>query len=203
VTPEELKQWGEDLLAAQRKQFEESLPDLLTKHAPHIAQEQSVTYDFDADPEGAVKAILKNSIAELQTKFSQQLSGLTEQVKRVAQQNDLQANQFMQAIVPGAVPNEAFDKTPSGFGSLTWGQARKMFEQGNDLEGLKQYAEASKASANSIPANQEVTASKARASSPNQQTTTSSQSEIDNDLMAVMQGRMTEDTYQKKYGVKP
>jgi hypothetical protein len=203
VTPEELKKWGDDLLAAQRKQFEESLPDLLTKHAPHLSQEQPVTYDFDADPEAAVKAMLKNSIAELQAKFGQQLSGLTEQVKRVAQQNDLQASQFMQAIVPGAVPNEAFDKTPSGFGSLTWGQARKMFEQGNDLEGLKQYAEASKASANSVPVNQEVTASKARASSPNQPTTTSSQSEIDNDLMAVMQGRMSEDAYQKKYGVKP
>lgn len=203
MTPEELKKWGDDLLAAQRKQFEESLPDLLSKHAPHIAQEQAVTYDFDSDPETAVKAMLKNSMSELQTKFGQQLTGLTEQVKRIAQQNDVQANQFMQAIVPGAVPNEAFDRTPSGFGSLTWGQARKMFEQGNDLEGLKQYAEASKANANSIPTNQEVTASKARASSHNQPTTTSSQSEIDNDLMAMMQGRMSEDAYQKKYGVKP
>lgn len=202
MSPEELKKWGEDLLAAQRKQFEESLPDLLVKHAPHIPLDQVVSYDFDADPEAAVKAMLKNSMTELQAKFGQQLSGLTEQVKRVAQQNDLQASQFMQAIVPGAVANDEFDKKPSGFGSLTWGQARKMFEQSSDLEGLRQYANAIAANAESIPSNQEITASKARASSYSQAAQQASTADADKDLLAVMQGRMTETDYQKKYGVK-
>lgn len=200
MSPEELKKWGEDLLAAQRKQFEESLPDVLAKHIPQLQQEQPVSYDFDADPEGAVKAMLKQSMAEMQNKFGQQLTGLTEQISRLAKQNDMQASQFMQAIVPGAVANEAFDKQPSGFGSLTWGQARKMFEQNNDLEGLRQYANA--VSAESVPSNQEITASKARAPSHSQVAPQSSSADADKDLLAVMQGRMTEADYEKKYGVK-
>ncbi len=200
MSPEELKKWGEDLLAAQRKQFEESLPEVLAKHVPQLQQEQPVSYDFDADPEGAVKAMLKQSMTEMQNKFGQQLTGLTEQVSRLAKQNDMQASQFMQAIVPGAVANEAFDKQPSGFGSLTWGQARKMFEQNNDLEGLRQYANA--VSAESVPSNQEVTASKARAPSHTQVAPQSSSADADKDLLAVMQGRMTEADYEKKYGVK-
>lgn len=200
MSPEELKKWGEDLLAAQRKQFEESLPEVLAKHVPQLQQEQPVSYDFDADPEGAVKAMLKQSMAEMQNKFGQQLTGLTEQISRLAKQNDMQASQFMQAIVPGAVANEAFDKKPSGFGSLTWGQARKMFEQNNDLEGLRQYANA--VSAESVPSNQEVTASKARAPSHTQVAPQSSSADADKDLLAVMQGRMTEADYEKKYGVK-
>lgn len=200
MSPEELKKWGEDLLAAQRKQFEESLPEVLAKHVPQLQQEQPVSYDFDADPEGAVKAMLKQSMAEMQNKFGQQLTGLTEQISRLAKQNDMQASQFMQAIVPGAVANEVFDKQPSGFGSLTWGQARKMFEQNNDLEGLRQYANA--VSAESVPSNQEVTASKARAPSHTQVAPQSSSVDADKDLLAVMQGRMTEADYEKKYGVK-
>lgn len=200
MSPEELKKWGEDLLAAQRKQFEESLPEVLAKHVPQLQQEQPVSYDFDADPEGAVKAMLKQSMTEMQNKFGQQLTGLTEQISRLAKQNDMQASQFMQAIVPGAVANEAFDKRPSGFGSLTWGQARKMFEQNNDVEGLRQYANA--VSAESVPSNQEVTASKARAPSHTQVAPQSSSADADKDLLAVMQGRMTEADYEKKYGVK-
>lgn len=200
MSPEELKKWGEDLLAAQRKQFEESLPEVLAKHVPKLQQEQPVSYDFDADPEGAVKAMLKQSMTEMQNKFGQQLTGLTEQISRLAKQNDMQASQFMQAIVPGAVANEAFDKRPSGFGSLTWGQARKMFEQNNDVEGLRQYANA--VSAESVPSNQEVTASKARAPSHTQVAPQSSSVDADKDLLAVMQGRMTEADYEKKYGVK-
>lgn len=199
MSPEELKKWGEDLLAAQRKQFEESLPEVLAKHVPQLQQEQPVSYDFDADPEGAVKAMLKQSMAEMQNKFGQQLTGLTEQISRLAKQNDMQASQFMQAIVPGAVANEVFDKQPSGFGSLTWGQARKMFEQNNDLEGLRQYANA--VSAESVPSNQEVTASKARAPSHTQVAPQSSSADADKDLLAVMQGRMTEADYKKKYGI--
>lgn len=200
MSPEELKKWGEDLLSAQRKQFEESLPEVLAKHVPQLQQEQPVSYDFDADPEGAVKAMLKQSMTEMQNKFGQQLTGLTEQISRLAKQNDMQASQFMQAIVPGAVANEVFDKQPSGFGSLTWGQARKMFEQNNDLEGLRQYANA--VSAESVPSNQEVTASKARAPSHTQVAPQSSSADADKDLLAVMQGRMTEADYEKKYGVK-
>lgn len=200
MSPEELKKWGEDLLAAQRKQFEESLPEVLAKHVPQLQQEQPVSYDFDADPEGAVKAMLKQSMTEMQNKFGQQLTGLTEQVSRLAKQNDMQASQFMQAIVPGAVANEAFDKQPSGFGSLTWGQARKMFEQNNDVEGLRQYANAVAESAETVPSNQEITASKARVSSHNQASPAST-ADADKDLLAVMQGRMTEADYEKKYGV--
>lgn len=201
MSPEELKKWGDDLLAAQRKQFEESLPGVLAKHVPQLQQDQQpVSYDFDADPEGAVKAMLKQSMAEMQNKFGQQLTGLTEQISRLAKQNDMQASQFMQAIVPGAVANEAFDKKPSGFGSLTWGQAHKMFVQNNDLEGLRQYANAVAESAESVPTNQEITASKARASSHNQASPASAV-DADKDLLAVMQGRMTEADYEKKYGV--
>ncbi|TXH71277.1 MAG: hypothetical protein E6Q83_03485 [Thiothrix sp.] len=200
MSPEDLKKWGDDLLAAQRRQLEESLPDLLAKHVPQLQQDQQPDrYDFDTDPEAAVKAMLKQSMAEMQSKFGQQLTGLTEQVNRIAKQNDMQASQFMQAIIPGAVANEEFDKKPSGFGSLTWGQARKMFEQNNDIEGLRQYANAATESAETIPKNQEITTSKARASS-NSQSSLPTSSDADRDLLAVMQGRMTDAEYEKKYG---
>ena len=196
MSPEQMKQWGEDLLAKQRQQFEAALPELLAKHVPQAVTAPLVTIDFDADPEAAVKAMIQQSLSEVKNNMSQQFAGITNQLEKL----NSQSTQFMQAVVPGAKPNDEFDKKPSGFGSLTWGQARQMFQQGNDLEGLKQYAAAAAASQEAIPSNQEITASKARApSSQSQQPTSNTNSDVD--LLAVMQGRMSDADYQKKYGL--
>ncbi len=195
MTEEQIKQWGADLLKQQQEDFMKNIP-VIQPPAPEP------TYSFEDDPEKAVNALLKRQMSAFMEPVQQQIKAMTDQVTKLSQQHDQQAAEFMKLMVPEAQPDEAFDKEPAGFGAMTWGQLRGMAEKNGDVDGLKQYAEALKQFKDSS-GDQEVPSARARTQpSPSKDgSTDASEEDVNNDMMLVMNGQMSKDDFNKKYGV--
>lgn len=190
MTEEQMKQWAEDLLKKQREEF------MRTTAPPEP------TYSFDDDPEKAVTAMLKQQMAAFMEPVQQQMKAMSEQMTKLSQQNNQQAAEFMKLMVPDAKPDESFDKELAGFGSFTWGQLRGMAEKSGDIEGLKQYADALKQFKDSS-GDQEIPSAKSRTQSspPADSPSEASDEDVNNDMMLVMNGQMSKEDFNKKYGV--
>jgi len=193
---DQMKQWVADLLKQQQQAFADQMRQMQSQ----MQQPKPEPVDFDTDPEQAVLTLAQRQFEQMMNPFRQQLDALNAQLKQP--RTDPVAEAWRKAALPE--PDEIFDAEMIGIGNMTWGDVRKAAESSGDAAALQQYTSELKSfRAAGKQADVAIPAARARVSFPSgSEPVTASDDDVNADLSRLMQGRLSKEDFDKKYGVK-